>query len=290
MSGISYFDDNRFSAASWIIGTWNERTDYTHGWMIPIISMFLIAKACQKTKVTPLSGSLQGMWLLAFGALMFLVALRTVQPRIAIGSLPFFLTGAVWCYWGRGAAKQCAFPFFFLWLTVPIPGIQQSTIGMQILSTQLAHHSIELCGIRTIVEGTSITFADANQKTLQIAEGCSGMRSLLALFMYSCTWGYLADKLSLWKRITLALSAIPLSIIVNAFRITSIFICAKYINLGFASKTWHDWSSLLFFFPASLLGLMLLHGILSGEIPFLKRRRAIIKQHHIADRKEDPLP
>ena len=68
------------------------------------------------------------------------------------------------------------------------------------------------------------------------------------------------------------------AILANAFRVASIFICAEYINPAFASKTWHDWSGLLFFCPASLLGLMLLHGLLAGEVPFLKRRRTIIRQ------------
>lgn len=113
------------------------------------------------------------------------------------------------------------------------------------------------------------------------------MRSLLALLMISCTWGYLADSLALWKRITLGLSAIPLSIIANAFRVSSIFICAEYINPAFASKTWHDWSGLLFFFPASLAGLMILHGLLAGEIPFLKRRKTVITYRNTSNKKEE---
>lgn len=98
--------------------------------------------------------------------------------------------------------------------------------------------------------------------------------------MISFAWGYLADKLQLWKRILLMVSAIPLAIVANAFRVTSIFICAEYIDPAFASKTWHDWSGLLFFFPASLLGITLIHGLLVGEIPFMKRRRIVIRSNH----------
>ena len=93
-------------------------------------------------------------------------------------------------------------------------------------------------------------------------------------------------ELAIWKRILLALSAIPLPIAANAFRVASIFVCAEYINPAFASKTWHDWSGLLFFFPASLLGLMLLHGLLAGEVPFLKRRRTVIRRTNTPDQKD----
>ena len=104
----------------------------------------------------------------------------------------------------------------------------------------------------------------------------------MALLMISVAWAYLADKLALWKRALLALSAIPLSIVGNAFRVVSIFVCAEYINPAFAGKTWHDWSGLIFFFPATLIGLMLLHGILAGELPFIKKRKVVVRKNNTA--------
>lgn len=142
----------------------------------------------------------------------------------------------------------------------------------------MAHWGAQLCGVQTILEGTTVTSADGSWDSFNIAGGCSGIRSLMALLMISVAWGYLAHKLALWKRLLLAVSAIPLSIIGNAFRVASIFVCAEYINPAFAGKTWHDWSGLLFFFPATLIGLTILHGLLSGEIPFLKKRRVITRR------------
>ena len=191
-----------------------------------------------------------------------------------------------WRYLRRSIAARCAFPFFFLWLSIPLPGFQQATVGMQLLATQAAHWGAALCGVQTIVEGTNISSATGQWDTYTVAGGCSGMRSLMALIMVSTAWGFLADKLAIWKRILLALSAIPLSIAANAFRVASIFVCAEYINPAFASKTWHDWSGLLFFFPASLLGLMLLHGLLAGEVPFLKHRRTVIRRTNTPDQED----
>lgn len=72
------------------------------------------------------------------------------------------------------------------------------------------------------------------------------MRSLMALLMLSAAWAYLSD-LKFWKKCVLFLSAIPLAVIGNGVRITSIVVMAEYGNPEFASKTWHDWSGLLFF-------------------------------------------
>ncbi len=275
------------SAAEWLNSAWNPETDYEHGWMVPVLSAYMLVHASASLKGVRTQGSLRGLWLTVAGALLCVLAARTQQGRVAIGALPFLLTGAVWCYWGGKAALRCAFPIFFLWMSIPLPGFQQATVGMQLLATKAAHWGAGICGVQTIMEGTNISSATGQWDTYSVAGGCSGMRSLMALIMVSTAWGYLADKLSLWKRLILALSAIPLSILANAFRVASIFICAEYINPVFASKTWHDWSGLLFFFPASLLGLMLLHGLLAGEVPFLKRRRTIVRHHNTPSGKED---
>lgn len=272
----SGFVEGRHSAAGWLDSAWNPETDYEHGWMIPILSGYMVWHAARELKETPLSGSLHGLWAVLAGGLLCLLAVRTQQPRIAIGAVPFLLAGLVWTYWGWVAARKCAFPLFFLWLAIPLPGFQQATVGLQLLSAQAAHWGAELCGVETIMQGTNIASADGSWDAYNIAGGCSGIRSLMALLMISIAWGYLADKLALWKRITLALSAIPLAILGNAFRVASIFICAEYINPAFAGKTWHDWSGLLFFFPATLLGLMFLHAVLAGEVPFLRRRKVIV--------------
>lgn len=267
------------SPFTWLASSWNAETDYEHGWMVPLLSLYMLWHATVGMKGEKFAPSLHGLWMLAFGALLCVLSVRTLQGRIAIAAMPFLLTGLVWCYWGARAARRCAFPFFFLWLCIPLPGFQQATVGMQLLATQAAHWGAGLCGVETIVDGTNISSAHGHWDTYSIAGGCSGIRSLMALLMISVAWSYLAEKLSLWKRVVLALSALPLAILGNAFRVASIFVCAEYISPAFASKTWHDWSGLIFFFPASLVGLMLLHSLLSGEIPLMKKRRAVIRRN-----------
>lgn len=278
---------NSQSAAYWLQSAWNAENDYEHGWMIPILSLYMLWHTVQREKdrlqATP---SPHGLWWIALGALLCVLAVRTQQGRVAIAALPFLLVGMVWSYWGSRAAIASAFPCFFLWLSIPLPGFQQATVGLQLLATQGAHWGAGLLGVETIMDGTNISSASGNWDAYSVAGGCSGIRSLMALLMISVAWAYLADKLTVWKRILLGLSAIPLAIAANAFRVASIFVCAEYINSAFAGKTWHDWSGLLFFFPASLVGLMLLHGLLAGELPFLKKRRVVIRRHSTTKEEE----
>lgn len=269
------------SSTAWLVSAWNPETDFEHGWMVPLLSAFMLSCAWLHAKDVPKAPSLNGLWLVLLGAALGLLAVRSQQGRIAIGSIPFLLTAAIWCYWGGKMAIRSAFPIFFLLMSIPLPGFQQATVGMQLIATEAAHIGAGLCGVETIIDGTNISSATGNWDTYSIAGGCSGMRSLMALIMISTAWAYLAFGLSLWKRLLLGFSAIPFAICANAFRVASIFVCAEYINPAFAGKTWHDWSGMLFFFPASMLGLAILHGILAGEIPLFKKKKTVIRRSNL---------
>ena len=228
------------TAASWLYSSWNPQTDYEHGWMVPLLATYMFVHAIRQLREESPHPGLHGLWSVVIGCLLCLVASRSQQPRLAIGAIPFLITGAVWCYLGARAMVKTLFPVFFLWLSIPLPGFQQATVGMQQLAAQLAHWGAGICGVQTILEGTTVASVTSNWDSFSIAGGWSGMRSLMALLMISVAWGYLADKLSLWKRVVLALSALPLAILGNGFRVCSIFVCAEYINPAFAGKTWHD--------------------------------------------------
>lgn len=277
-----------YNACAWLARAWNHDNDLEHGWMVPLIALYLLHHACRSLKGHPAAGSLHGLWPTVLGALLWLAAVRTHQARVAIVALPIVLSGFVWCYWGRRAMIRCAFPFFFLWLCVPLPGFQQATVHLQLIAAKWAHLLAGLCGVETVLEGTNVSSATGNWDTFSIVGGCSGIRSLMALLMISAAWGYLADKLALWKRALLVVSALPIAVVGNAVRVASVFICAEYVSGAFAGKTWHDWSGLIFFFPACLVMLTVLHGLLSGDILFLKRRKVVIRRAaEPAERKED---
>lgn len=266
-------------ACAWLLSAWNKENDYEHGGLVPVFAAYLFLHAWGTLPKRPLRGSLHGLWVILLGALLCMVAVRSQQPRVAWGALPFLLSGLIWCALGRRAALHCAFPCFFLWLAIPLPGFQQATVGMQLLAAEGSHWLAGVFGVETVLEGTNVSSASGQWDSFNIAGGCSGMRSLMALIMISAAWGYLAEGLSLWKRLLLGLSAIPISIVANAVRVASIFICAEYVSPAFAGQTWHDWSGLLFFFPASLVCLVLLHSLLAGEWLWQNRRRVVRRRH-----------
>ena len=249
-----------------------ESMDLEHGWLcIPMVLFLLFQK---REVLRRVAGGVDwtGLFCLGAGILLYLVAWRTIQVRIAMVAFPVLLLGGAWYLWGRALAKEIAVPLAILFIAIPIPNFQQSTVVLQMIATESAHWCAGLFGVATEVKGTSIYSVSGKWDAYSIAGGCSGIRSLMTLLMISAVWGYLAP-LALWKRWTLFLSALPLAVVSNTFRLTSIFVLAEYVNPKFASKTWHDWAGLLLFFPMAMLCLMILQALLSGEIPFLRKRK-----------------
>ena len=266
---LRYGADRDYSAAGWIKSAWNEDLDYEHGVLFPFVITGLIIYKFKELKAAAGEKNLWGLLAVFMGVLLYVAAFRTLQPRIAFVGLPFILWGSAYYLWGWRVARLLIFPLFFFWLAIPLPSFQQATTSLQLLATSLAHHGSSLCGVETYVEGTKVLPIKGNWEPLDIAKGCSGIRSLMALLMISATWAYIA-KMAMWKRVLLFLCAFPLAILGNALRVISIFVIAEYGNAKWAVGTWHDWSGLLLFYPFSLMLLLVIHSVLEGGLPWKK--------------------
>lgn len=272
-----YGIDRNVSAFAWIYSAWNGETDYEHGLLFPFVIAGLIIYRQKELKAAVSDGNSWGLVSVFVGILFYIAAYRTLQPRIAMGSLPFILWGGALYLWGWRVAKMLSFPLFFFWLAIPLPSFQQATTHLQLLATSLAHHGSGLFGVETYVEGTKVLPLKGDWKPLDIATGCSGIRSLMALLMISAAWAY-AAKMALWKKILLFLAAFPLAIVGNALRVISIFVIAEYGDAKWASGTWHDWSGLLLFYPFSLLLLLVIHSVLEGGLPWRNSNRRQVRR------------
>ena len=272
-----YGSDRGSSAFGWIYSAWNGETDYEHGLLFPLVIAGLIIYRLKDLKLAVSKGSGWGLFWVFVGILFYVSGYRTLQPRIAMGSLPFILWGAAMFLWGWKVAKILMFPLFFFWLAIPLPSFQQATTHLQLLATSLAHHGSGLLGVETVVEGTKVLPVKGNWKPLDIATGCSGIRSLMALLMISAAWAYIAN-MAFWKRVLLFLAAFPLAILGNALRVISIFVIAEYGDAKWAAGTWHDWSGLLLFYPFSLMLLLLIHSVLEGGLPWRKANQRQVRR------------
>jgi exosortase len=273
------------TAFSWIYSAWNSENDYEHGLLFPFVIAGLIFYRRKDLRVLANDGTLWGLLVVLVGVMCYVAGYRALQPRIAMGGLPFVLWGSCLYLWGWQVGRLLLFPLFLFWLAVPLPSFQQATTHLQLLATSMAHHGSELFGVQTYVEGTTVLPLKGDWKPLDIAKGCSGIRSLMALLMISAAWAYIA-RMALWKRVLLFFCAFPLAILGNALRVISIFVIAEYGNAEWASGTWHDWSGLLLFYPISLLSLLAIHSLLEGGLPWRKANQRKLRRVQVSHQQE----
>lgn len=255
---------NDFTLISWISGTWNTETDFVHGWAVPALFVVFVFLALPQMKGQPVVRNRWGLVSVVFGVLCYLVCMRTMQPRMAFIGLPFILSGAVLYVCGWKVARYVLFPSFFLYFAIPVPGLQQATNLLQLLITKACYATGKSFGMDIILSGNEIYFTDETKQNFNIAEGCSGIRSLMALVMIAAIYAYYTQR-ELWKKAFLFAMSLPLAMLGNFARVFTILVLADMGYGDFAAGIYHDWAGLLFFFPVALLGLFGIDRLLNRK-------------------------
>jgi exosortase len=248
--------------APWMTDAW--RGDFMHGWAVPILFVVFVSMVWKTMKSEPVKASPLGLLVVGLGVLLFVASVRTLQPRIALFGIPFLIFGGTQYVYGWKVARHMLFPAFFWYFAITLPGLQQATNVLQIAVTKSCYHVGTFFGMDLVNSGTTIRPASGSWDDLDIAEGCSGIRSLMALVMISAIYAYFTQK-KVWKMAVLFACALPLALVANFFRIFTILVLANMGFSKFAAGAYHDWAGLLFFFPIALAGLFVIDRLLNWK-------------------------
>lgn len=243
--------------------------DYHHGRFIPLVMAVLIWHARKKIAAAPRSTDYWGLGFLVLGILFYIVAARTVQARVAAGSIPFIAYGIIAFVWGRQVARHFIVPLALVFFAIPLPGLAQATNGLQLIATKVAYVLSTALGCDITAVGNNINSNTDKWAGFNIAEGCSGIRSLFALMLIALVYGHLTQN-TLWKKAVIFALAVPIAIIANSLRVATIIIIAEYGSADFAASTYHNWSGFVFFLCLGLGGLMLAGKVLDKGLKALK--------------------
>jgi exosortase len=257
---VKLFTGLQLSTAVWAWQAWTPETNYEHAKFIPLIVGFLIWHARDKLKAAPVGSSPWGWAFIGMGLFLFVVGARTLQARLALTALPFLLFGIVLYLWGPKIARILLFPIAFLFFMVPLNFLTQATARLQFLETGVASAICNFIGIAMTTVGTTVTAADGTFH-FEVDEGCSGIRSLMAIAMLSAIYGHLTQD-RLWKKLVLFAAALLFAIIGNAGRLVSIFVVARLFGADLAGGPYHIISGYLSF-PFAIAAMLLFSKLLN---------------------------
>jgi exosortase len=255
---VLLFADRKRSVFWWAWEAWNPETNYEHAKLIPLVVLGLLWYDRKRIFNARVGSSRLGWVFLGAGLFLFLLGTRTVQARFALAALPFILFGIVLYLFGTQVARVVLFPIAFLLFMVPLNFVTQATVRLQFLETAVASGICNLIGIHVQTVGTIVNSGD-NAFHFQVDEGCSGIRSLMAIAMLAAIYGHFTfDRL--WKKVLIFGAALVFAIIGNAGRLVSIFAVGKWFGQDLAGGPYHSISGFLSF-PFALVA-MVLFGML----------------------------
>jgi exosortase len=160
--------------------------------------------------------------------------------------------------------REVRFPVLVLLLAIPIPAVlfNQITFPLQLFASRVASATLPLFGVPVLRDGNVIQLPAMQ---LEVAEACSGIRSLMSLFAVAVFYGYFLERAT-WRRVVLALASIPIAVIANAARIVGTGLCVQYWNPDKAVGFFHEFSGWLMFL-ISLSCLYLTHSLMRLRTP-----------------------
>jgi exosortase D (VPLPA-CTERM-specific) len=230
---------------------WRYEEEYSYGLLIAALVPVLLWR-CWPVLMSGATGSRwPGLVILVMAQLCAVIAMAGesyfLEQIAFIASL--FALGLV--FFGSAATRILLPIALILLLTLPLPFTLQAmlTIKLQLISTNLGVVFIQLLGIPVYVEGNII---DLGSYKLQVAEACSGLRYLLPLTCISFLIAYLY-KAPMWKKAVVVMSAVPITILINSFRIAATAVLVNNFGNRMAEGFFHEFEGWIVFLAGVLL-------------------------------------
>jgi exosortase len=242
-----------------LISDWYNFPDFSHGFLIPFFAAFLVWDKRSQLKSTPVTPSWPGICLVALGLFELLIGVLGADLFLQRTSFVVLVAGLVWTLLGKSMLGQLKFVLFVLVLAIPLPTIllNQITFPLQLLASSLASQLLPLAHVPALRDGNIIQLP---AMPLEVAEACSGIRSLMSLFTVAVIYGYFLQRAT-WRRVVLALSSVPIAVTANIVRIFGTGLCVQYWDPDKAQGFFHEFSGWLMFL-VSLTCLYLVHLVM----------------------------
>jgi exosortase len=222
---------------------WND-PGYSHGLLIPPLALYIAW--IHREELVSLRGRQdgRGLWLTGLACLLYLAGTLGAEFFLARLSLVVLLAGLIWTFWGPERLRVLAFPLVLLATMVPLPAIlyNRLAVPLQLFSSALATELLHGLEVPVFRDGNIIHLAN---QSLNVAEACSGLRSISSLSVLALVIGYLQNA-RLWARVLLFLMAAPVAVAMNVLRIVGTALAARH-DPSLAEGFYHSFSGWLVF-------------------------------------------
>ncbi len=239
-----------------LVRQWYEDGDYSHGFLVPVLSAYLIWQRRDKLAEVVRKPSNSGLLVVLFS--LGLLVLGSLGAELFLTRISILLTicGLIVYFSGWRMLRAIAFPMAFLLFAIPIPVLIYNEIvfPLQFIASRFATSVLEMLNLFPIMREGNVLIMPGMR--LEVVEACSGIRSLMSLLALAAGYGYLAEK-SVAVRWFLFLAMVPLAIVSNGTRVMITALMTNYIGPQAAEGFMHEFSGWVIFVVATVMFLAL---------------------------------
>lgn len=230
---------------------WLTDSDMSHGMFVPILACYIAWRKREQLAAIRPTHNLFGLFLMIAGGALLCVGPPSLDTYATVTRIAFFMTliGMLLYLLGFEAIRILIYPLVLMLLMVPMPGfiLQNITGPLQTIASKLAERLLEFLGFSVLRDGNILILPG---QTLNVAEACSGLRSLMGLTFLGQAYVYLFDSRP-WMRWVIALVIIPIGVFANSVRIVATAIAGSH-NREWAQGLFHESTGWVVFVVAFL--------------------------------------
>ena len=243
-----------------LVRQWQSDDNYSHGFFVIPLALYFAWERRGALAAAPPRPALTGLVIVAGSLLVWAAGLLGAELFLTRVSLIGVLAGSVLFIWGWRHLRILSFPILFLLLMIPLPSIifNQLAFPLQLFASQVGEQVITTAGVPVLRDGNILQLPS---KTLEVAEACSGIRSLVSLLMLAIVLGYFTEK-RIGARVAIALASIPIAIAANAARVAGTGLASEWVSPAAADGFFHTFSGWLVFVVA-FAGLLLVQQVIA---------------------------
>ena len=228
-----------------MIKTWETSEEYSHGYLIPFVTIFFLWQKRFELQTENINGSWLGFGILSIGLFLGFIGKQATVITITQYAYLISLIGLFYSLMGWRAFRVALVPLLMLFFCIPLPGFIFNNLSssLQLISSAIGVAVIRLFDISVYLEGNVI---DLGVYKLQVVEACSGLRYLFPLMSFGFICAYLFSA-PFWQRALIFLTTIPITVLMNSFRIGMIGVLVDNFGIEQAEGFLHDFEGWIIF-------------------------------------------
>lgn len=231
---------------------WYQDPNYSHGFVVPFIAGYFLYERRANLLEEPVDPWWPGFLLICCGVVQLVLGWLATEYFTMRSSLVVTLAGMTLFFFGKRLFSLMLLPLGYLIFMVPLPYIIYDLVAfpLKLFVTKVSIAFLKLSGVVVMREGNVIQLPST---TLEVADACSGIRSLISLLALAVAYSFFI-RLTPLRRAVLIVAAIPIAVCANAFRVIGTGFLAQYWGARAAEGFFHEFAGMAVF--AVALGLL----------------------------------